>query len=136
MKKLLKNSIVLTVFVSLIILFQSSCEKDDIEQPPIAACDVKGIYNGTSTTSGGISSAMSYELRENNFAVGRDQTNTRVTYGGYKHTCDSIVLSVYYTTNSSYYLLEGKFENNKSTIRGTFKNLTTPTDFGTFAISK
>ena len=136
MKKLLMSSIVLTVFSMSIILFQFSCKKDAIAQTPTPVCDVKGTYIGLSTASGGASSGLTYELRDNNFAVGRDQTNATVTFGGYRNTCDSVVLSVYYTTNSSYYLLEGKLDNNKTTISGTFKNLTTPADFGTFAISK
>jgi|SRR5688572_2776169 len=136
MKKLLMSSIILTVFSLSIILFQFSCKKEATAQPPTPVCNVKGTYIGTRTTSGGSSSVLSYDLRENNFAVGFNSSEAAVTFGGYRNTCDSVVLSVYYTINSSYYLLEGKLENNKTTISGTFKNLTTPAEFGTFTISK
>jgi hypothetical protein len=154
MKKIFMASVALTVLAVSITLFQiSSCKKVDAQTPcapvactpvpctavpciPAPVCDVKSTYTGTSTTSGGVGSVLSYQLKENNLAIGLSSAGVPVTFGGYRNTCDSVVLSVYYTTNSSYYLLEGKLENDKATISGTFKNLTTPSDFGTFTISK
>jgi hypothetical protein len=100
-------------------------------------CDVRGTYSGTNLASTGASSTLTYKLQDNNFAVGSvTPTGAAVTFGGYRNTCDSVILSVYYAGNSSYYLLQGKLLNNGATISGSFKNLTTPSDFGTFSISK
>ncbi|MGN6493382.1 MAG: hypothetical protein ACTHLE_15380 [Agriterribacter sp.] len=78
-----------------------------------------------------------YEFKENNFVVGRlQQEGEALTFGGYKNTCDSVAVSVFYTENSSYYLLEGKLSSDKNTISGTFKNLTNTADYGVFTISK
>jgi hypothetical protein len=38
--------------------------------------------------------------------------------------------------NSSYYLLSGRLTNNSATISGTFINASSPTDYGTFTMSK
>ena len=129
------GSIVLTVFSASILLFQmSSCKKTNAQTQ---VCDVRGFYSGTNVSDKGVSSVLTYDLRDNNFAVGGTAAGSApVTFGGYRNTCDSVILSVYYTGNSNYYLLQGKLLNNKTTISGTFKNLTNPLDFGTFSISK
>ena len=128
-------SIALTILACALIIV--SCKKDPSPTPVTTTCDVKGTYSGTNLASTGASSAITYKLQDNNFAVGSvTPTGTPVTFGGYRNTCDSVILSVYYTTNSSYYLLQGKLSNNGTTISGTFKNLTMTSDFGTFTISK
>jgi hypothetical protein len=116
----------------------NSCKKETTTQPPTnTACDVRGIYTGTNTSSTGVSATSTYKLQDNNLALGSvTPTGPVVTYGGYRNTCDSVVLSVYYVSNNSYYLLQGRLSNNGKTISGSFKNLTTTTDFGTFNISK
>jgi hypothetical protein len=137
MKKRFTLMVVTFAVVTLTAVQISSCTKDNT--PPVSTnCDVKGIYSGTATSSNGNSSPLAYSLRENNFAVGFvTKEGAAVTFGGYRNTCDSVIMSVNYNGgNGSYYLLEGKLLNNKTTIAGTFKNLTTPTDFGTFSISK
>jgi len=101
-----------------------------------AVCPVRGKYTGTSIANGGVTTSLSYTFEDNNLVVGASDAGTSVTYGGYKNTCDSVILSVFYTTNSSFYILRGKFSNNRNTISGTFNDLTTPTDYGTFTISK
>jgi hypothetical protein len=102
-----------------------------------AVCPLRGTYTGSGTSHLGNSSYSEYTFRDNNFVVGRDTAGgSFVTWGGYRNTCDSVVMSLYYSTNSSYYLLKGKFSNNRNTITGTFNNLTTPSDFGTFTLSK
>jgi hypothetical protein len=114
----------------------SGCNKDDDDDNNVT-CTVSGSYSGTSLSNNGVTSAMAYSFQENNFAVGRVmESDEAVSFGGYRNTCDSVVWSVYYTTNSSYYTLKGKFSNNKNTISGTYNNLTTPADFGVFTISK
>lgn len=137
MKKLLMGSVVLVAFAVAILVFQmSSCKKAEA-QTVTTGCDVRGVYSGTSTSSTGASATMTYKLLDNNFAVSSlTPTGTAVTFGGYRSSCDSVILSVYYTSNSSYYLLQGKLliSGTTTAISGTFKNLTTPSDYGTFSI--
>ena len=148
------GSIVLTTFAFAILLFQmSSCKKtlaqtnvihdtvkvnihDTVKYCP-TNCDIRGTYSGTNTASTGGSSTLTYKFQDNNFAIGSiTPTGSITTYGGYRNTCDSVILSVYYSNNNSYYLLQGKLLNNGATISGTFKNLTNTSDYGTFSISK
>ena len=119
----------------------SGCNKDPevcpVIPPPAEVCNVQGTYTGTNTASTGGTSSTTYKLKENNFIVGSSTPEgPAVTFGGYRNTCDSVIFSVFYTGNSSYYLLKGKLSNNRNTIAGSFQNLTTPSDFGTFTMSK
>ena len=120
----------LTTTISILILLfaLSSCKIAHI--PNTSMCNVTGTYSGTNLSSTGASTTLTYKLQDNNFAVGT------VTFGGYRNTCDSVILSVYYFGNNSYYLLQGRLTNKRTTIAGAFKNLTTPTDFGTFTIRR
>jgi hypothetical protein len=137
MKKLFRQSIIVPTLLLTISIFQFSCKKETIPPPEEPTCNLSGTYIGTSTETNGEVHVMTYELRENNFAVGRTaEMSDNVTFGGYKNTCDSIFLSVYYVTNKSYYLLKGKLSNNGTVISGTYNNLTTTSDAGTFNISK
>jgi len=127
-------SFILAILIFVLVIW--SCKKDEVSNPNNTTCDVKGTYTGTGFASTGGSSPLTYKLQDNNFAIGTvTPTGAAVTFGGYRNTCDSVILSVYYTSNSSYYLLQGKLSNNGLTISGTFKNLTT-SEFGTFTISK
>jgi hypothetical protein len=102
-----------------------------------AVCPVRGSYSGTNTSHTGVNSTCFYTFRDNNMVVGQDATGkTDVIFGSYKNTCDSVILSVYYVANSNYYILQAKFSNNMNTISGTFTNVTTPSDYGTFTMSK
>src|SRR6476661_6732435 len=137
MKKLFMGSIALTTFSLAILLFQFSCKKDAVAGTNDQPCNLIGTYVGTSVESTGQTHLMTYDLRENNFAVGRTAAiSENITFGGYRNTCDSIFLSVYHASNKSYYLLKGKLSSNGTVISGTYSNLTTTTDVGTFAITK
>jgi hypothetical protein len=139
MRKLVLGSAALLLFSAAIVVFQFSCKKEVNAQSPskVTACDVTGTYSGRNLASTGASSTLTYQLRENNFAVGSlTPGGAAVTFGGYSNTCDSVTMSVYYTGNQSYYLLQGKLTANGDSIIGTFKNLTIPSDFGTFSIGK
>jgi hypothetical protein len=126
----------LAVFV-LALAFFTACEKENDDNPTTPeVCDVKGTYAGSSTTTVG-TTALAYKLEDNNFAIGYvTLAGGAVTFGGYKNTCDSVYISVHYSGNNSYYLLKGKFSNNRTTLAGTVNNLTTPSDFGTFTLTK
>ena len=125
------------LFVTLLLVICFSCSKDDDNNTTPSVCDVKGTYVGTATPSVGASSPLVYELRAENFAVGRVTVGgSAVTFGGYRGTCDSVIISTFYSGNSSYYLHKAAFNSSKTVISGTFKNLTTPSDFGTFTLTK
>ena len=131
------RSIVAPTLLLAISIVHFSCEKETIPDPQEQICNLSGTYVGTSTESTGETHVMTYELRENNFAVGRTaEVSENVTFGGYKNTCDSIFLSVYHVSNKSYYLLKGKLSNNGAVISGAYFNLTTTSDVGTFSITK
>ena len=137
MKKLLFSTVVLACFTLTVFLFQATGCKKTNEKPPAAVCDVRGFYTGANLSSKNESSPITYDLRDNNFAVGGVTANTpAVTFGGYRNTCDSVILSVYYTGGNAYYLLQGKLSSDKKTISGNFKNLTNTLDYGTFTMSK
>lgn len=145
--------ILTALFLSL--LFLTTCTKDDDDPvpepcpecplcpacpvcpviPPV--CDAKGNYAGTATSSTSVNSPLVYKLQENNFALGGvTLAGATTTFGGYRNTCDSVIISSWYNGNGSYYLLKGKFTINRTVLSGTFNNLTTPTDFGTFTLTK
>ena len=126
----------LILFASLALIY--SCKKDDTTTPTApTTCDVKGTYTGTATSVAGNSSPGVYKLQDNNFVIGSVPPNTNgVTFGGYRNTCDSVIMSLYYNANNSYYLIQGRLSNNGNTISGSFKNLTIPSDNGTFTVSK
>ena len=130
----MKPYLLFCICLSVIIV---ACSKDsDSDSPPPPTCDVRGTYAGTSN-NGTINSNLAYVLKENNFAVGSVTVGgATTTYGGYRNTCDSVILSVYYTSNSNYYLLSGKLSADKKTISGNFQNLTNTSDHGTFSLTK
>ena len=100
-------------------------------------CTVKGVFTGEAKSSGGVTSQMTYDFRDNNLAIGMSSpTGSAVTFGGYKASCDSVYISVCYTGNMSYYLLKGKFSEDHNIITGTYQNKVTISDKGTFSISR
>ena len=93
-----------------------SCKKDNVINQTATTCDVRGTYSCTNLASTGTASTLTYKLQDNNFAVGSvTPTGATSTFGGYRNTCDSVILSVYYAGNNSYYLLQGKLSNNGAT---------------------
>lgn len=150
--RILKNSIfrvtTFALFLSIGVFQMASCTKEkevEVEVEVIVkdtvsyddVCPLRGEYVGTSTRTGGTSFNIIYAFRDNNFVVGREVVSgPGVSFGGFRNTCDSVIWDVNYATNGSYYLLKGKFSNNRNTISGTFQNLNTPADQGTFTMSK
>ncbi len=132
MKRLFSLAAIAAVSFISFLQFES-CTKESVAATVV--CDVKATYSGTSLASTGTTGTLTYILKENNLAVGRvTPGGADVTFGGYSNTCDSLFLSVYYTTNSSYYILKGKIAGN--VISGTFNNLTIPSQYGTFTMTK
>ena len=134
MKKKIFLFCALTCFVIFIGL---TSFKDTNKTSVNSDCDLKGTYAGKSFSSKGAASAMVYSFQESNLAVGSSTPGgPGVTFGGYKNTCDSVFISVYYSGGNNYYKLKGQLTDNMATITGTFENLSNPKDFGSFKISK
>lgn len=127
----------LILMIFFLVLY-SSCEKDETVTPAPQQCDVKGTYAGSATASGSTTpSPMAYKLQDNNFAVGSVTVGgVATTFGGYRNTCDSVIISSWYNGNDNYYLLQGILSNNRTVITGTFNNLTNTSDFGTFTLTR
>lgn len=122
---------VIILFLSVVLV---SCKKEKLTD---TNCNIQGLFTGTSTSSTGVTVPMIYRLQDNNMAVGLAPiTSAAITFGGYENTCDSVYISVYYTVNSSYYLLKGKLLNGGSVINGVYNNLNLAADFGSFSIAK
>jgi hypothetical protein len=99
-------------------------------------CPLRGLYVGTNTQSNGAHSNSIYTFYDNHFAIGQETLNGPATsWSGFRNTCDSVIMSVYYISNNSYYLLKGKISNDRKTISGTY--MTTDGLFnGVFTMSK
>ena len=119
------------------VIQKDTITKTIIDTVPPIVCDVRGRYTGTAHSALGGNGVATYILKDNNTLVGSVKpTDPAVTFGGYRNTCDSVIMSVYYTSNSSYYLLLGKLSNNGNTISGVSYNLTTIADSSTFTLNK
>jgi len=121
---------------SLAIFKVGGCKKV-VDSTKLNSCEISGVYSGKAESSTGNMTILTYKFESNNFAVGSvTPAGAAVTFGGYRNTCDSVIMSVNYTSTGHYYLLQGKLSNGNATISGTFKNLTNTSDFGTFTITK
>lgn len=121
---------ILTIFVS--------CDKDDDDSATVnTTCDAKGSYSGTYTNQNNQTATFAYVLTTNNFISGAGNLSSAPTaFGGYENTCDSIKLRSWNSINGNYYYFAGKFSNNRATITGIYKNLTTTSEMGTFTLTK
>ena len=80
---------------------------------------------------------MTYILKKDDFAVGSvNLGGPIVTYGAYENTCDSVIISSWYSINGDYYSLKGKLSNNQTVISGKYYNLTLTSDSGSFSMTK
>jgi hypothetical protein len=139
MKKLFMASAALATFALSFIFFQmSSCKKSDAQTPPCdPVCVVKGTYAGTFTNQISLTGNFYYKLGDNNFTTGSENLGDDGTaFGGYWNSCDSIKINSFNSVNNSYYYFAGKFSDNKNTITGIYKNLTTTSETGTFTLTK
>jgi hypothetical protein len=126
----------LIVSILLLTLFAGCHPNPDNVDPP-ATCDVKGVYAGTAIAAEGNSTFEAYDLRENNFAVGSLTVGgPAVTWGGYRGTCDSIIISSYYGGgNGDYYILKGALNSAHTVLSGTYQDLSNAIH-GTFSFTK
>jgi hypothetical protein len=139
-----KTSVLLLTFSFIAIsafVYLSSCTKDNSSPSTNTncdpVCDVRGSYSGTFTNQGGQTGIHAYILREDNFVTSADKlTSAPTAFGSYTNTCDSIKIREWNSINNSYYYFAGKFSNNRTTITGTYKNLTTPSETGPFTLTK
>jgi hypothetical protein len=128
---------VVILFVSIILAqFIYGCKKETTV-PAAVTCDVKGTYSGTWTNHLGNTGTFAYVLKADNFTTGSASLSAATTAAGsYWNSCDSLKLYTFNFINSSYYYFEGKFSADRSTVSGIYKNLTTPSETGTFTLSK
>src|SRR5437868_13345175 len=90
--------------ISMLLPGISSCKKETTYVNNITDtfcptnCNIKGTYTGTSTASTGATSIGTYNLLDNNFVTGSEPASggVPVTFGGYRNTCDSVIMSVYF----------------------------------------
>jgi hypothetical protein len=98
---------------------------------------VKGSYSGTFANQLNQTSTFAYILGDNNFISGAAiLTDPPTAFGSYANTCDSIKMKSWNTINNSYYYFAGKFSNNRMTITGIYKNLTSTAEIGSFILNK
>jgi hypothetical protein len=99
-------------------------------------CPLRGLYVGTNTQSNGAQSNSIYTFYDNHFAIGQETLNGPATsWSGFRNTCDSVIMSVYYITNNTYYLLKGKISNDRNTISGSYMT-SDGMYYGVFTMSK
>lgn len=99
-------------------------------------CPLRGLYVGTNTQSNGAHSNSIYTFYDNHFAIGQETLNGPATsWSGFRNTCDSVIMSVYYVSNNSYYLLKGKISSDRKTISGTYMT-SDGLYYGVFTMSK
>lgn len=126
------------ITIALLLILHTACNKHNNITKTSQKCDIRGTYAGTATASGStIASPIVYKLQDNNFTVGSITIEgVATTFGGYRNTCDSVIISSWYNGNGHYYLLKGILTKNRTVITGTFNNLTNTSDFGTFTMTK
>jgi hypothetical protein len=124
------------VIVISVSLWLSSCKKNN-EPAQTNNCNPKGSYTGTYTNQFGQSGNQAVILSDDNFVTsGATLSVTPNAFGSYSNTCDSIKIKLWNSINSSYYFFAGKFSNNRTTITGIYKNLTTTSETGPFTLTK
>lgn len=137
-KKNLRLPIVI-FFMVFLFLSVLSCSKENtqVDNNTELICDAKGSYSGTFTNQFGQSASHAYILSDYNFTTGAaNLISSPTAFGSYSNTCDSIKIKLLNTINTSYYYFAGKFSNNRTTITGIYKNLTTPSETGPFTLTK
>ena len=99
-------------------------------------CPLRGLFVGTNTQSNGAQSNSIYTFYDNHFAIGQETLNGPATsWSGFRNTCDSVIMSVYYVTNNGYYVLKGKISNDRKTISGSYMT-SDGKYYGVFTMSK
>jgi hypothetical protein len=97
-----------------------------------------GTVIGTSPSNNGITASIAYQFMADNFLRGASSLAVPwSTWGGYRATCDSVVWMNYNPPNGGYYIVKGKFSNNRTVISGTWLNQSNPSDdYGNFTLTK
>lgn len=130
-------TVVILALVLVSFMYLLSCKKDEPTSTHPTICDVKGSYSGTYTNHLNQSASFAYVLSDDNFLFGSGNLSSSPTaFGGYSNTCDSIKMRSWNSVNENYYYFAGKFSNNRTTITGIYKNLTTTSETGTFTLTK
>ena len=98
---------------------------------------IEGSYFGTYTNQYLQSASFAYTLADHNFICGAaDLSSEPTAFGSYSGNSDVVQMSTWNSLNKNYYSFKGKFSEDKSTIIGTYQNLTTRSEHGTFKLVK
>jgi hypothetical protein len=98
---------------------------------------VKGSYFGTYTNQYLQSASFAYTLADHNFMCGvKDLSSKPTAFGSYSGNFESMEMKTWNSINNNYYAFKGKFSKDRNAITGTYQNLTTTSEHGTFKLEK
>ena len=98
---------------------------------------IQGSYLGTYTNQYAQSASFAYTLADHNFMSGSaDLSSPPTAFGSYSDNGDAVQMNTWNSINRNYYAFRGRFSEDKHTIVGTYQNLTTPSEHGTFKLVK
>lgn len=98
---------------------------------------VKGSYFGTYTNQYSKSGGFAYTLTDHNFMSGaKDLFSPPTAFGSYSGNFENMEMKTWNSINNNYYSFKGKFSKDRKSISGTYQNLTTTSEHGTFTLVK
>jgi hypothetical protein len=98
---------------------------------------INGSYFGTYTNQYLQSGSFAYTLTDHNFTSGAKDLSTKPTaFGSYSGNFGDMEMKTWNSINNNYYSFKGKFSEDKKSITGTYQNLTTTSEHGTFKLVK
>ena len=98
---------------------------------------IEGSYSGTYTNQFSQSASFAYTLADHNFMSGAaDLSSPATAFGSYAGSGTDLNMNTWNSINRSYYAFQGKLPPNRDTIVGTYQNLTTTSEHGTFKLVK
>lgn len=98
---------------------------------------INGSYFGTYTNQYLQSGSFAYTLTDHNFmSGGKDLSSKPTAFGSYSGNFKEMEMKTWNSINNSYYSFKGKFSADRKSITGTYQNLTTTSEHGTFKLVK
>lgn len=98
---------------------------------------INGSYFGTYTNQYLQSASFAYTLTDHNFMSGaKDLSSEPTAFGSYSGNFENMEMKAWNSINNSYYSFKGKYSKDRKSITGTYQNLTTTSEHGTFKLVK
>ena len=98
---------------------------------------INGSYFGTYTNQYLQSGSFAYTLTDHNFmSGGKDLSSDPTAFGSYSGNFNGMEMKTWNSINNNYYSFKGKFSKDRKSITGTYQNLTTTSEHGTFKLVK